>query len=1468
MSAQVHIGQDLEDIQTEALGFSALAGESKVRLLPSPWPSNSLPEPTSSLLSIAPGKGLLAAAGPEQLVIASTASVRQAFSSEEDGKNKSFTPQLSIAVPRVSQVAFSADENFLVISAETGGGFAIYNVSEIMQGNKQPASQIGTNGISVRALVPNPATDFAYFFSIITTKGQLMLANLNEKQLINGPQGPVIKDGASCVSWSKKGRQLVVGLGNGAAVQMTPDGLVKAEIPRPSNMEGDKHVSAISWLSNDEFLIVYTPTESTYETAPDSIFQLVTRDKGTSSYTFQKLLDPSPPFGLNRSPPFHFINRLYSFSADLSDFLIIASTCSPEIGLITKSQKPLVSEVPAEKITNTYTSTGLALDHRRAQLPYSEDMGDTSPIGVTIDLSSRDMVKRPIPGDELEESTTPLPALMVLNNEGLLSAWWIVYNDAVRQGTAYPGLVAVTSGPQAAVQTAASPATSTTRSGFGGPMSKPAAPAFGLSGTSSMSRPSPWGTPSNTGPAQTGGAAFGKPAFGQSSFGQPSFGQPAFGQASQPTSSFGQSSQPKPTFGSPSAMSGASGGSAFGSAGNLGNKASLWATSNKSGDSGEKPANQFGGTAAASFSPFAKLSDNKPAASPFSNISSSSPFTSVGQTQGGFSSANFGNNNSQNKPPGMTPEPSFGSTVDLGSTVSGSSFGQPSTLSSGLSAWGTPSTSSTAFGTQGATQPPTQNQEMEMGDDSVSTEKAATPSTNAFGLGSGGFRLDSAFKGDGTAKDDLPKPKDPGDGLFSMGLGDALQDAQKTPTTPIKKEPQEVKISEISTTPASPPKASQPTTTPAPPIEQEPLADVTDAPLPPDPTSAKFRAKQLEMNANMPPGVGGSKPTSGPAIEEPPRAEELPPLAGSPPVDLGEDSSQLSDVPDENLDQIRENSKEAPPGSTPAAKPGFSFTPESKPRQEFESKKSQQPSTTPSGFPKPAAANFPPSTSRPIASPRSPSPTRNFTTPAAPSGRPLVPPLGGSRPPSRPTSRNERPASRSSFFGASGARTPQPHAPSHLHQAIPKAPSPEPEISDLQDEEDERIRQLLATDIEPTLTLDPFIAHQDYAGLEAKTGLLGQMERTYRDINSMLDTLGLNARALRSWIEGQHQLSQDGGRDLADLDADATTTTNSDTAFDDWTLVELTDLRDIEDALSDELEHGRLTHVPAKASELAELQRESQRLRARARDVRTALEARADPAKVAAQRARPLSAEQGVQQGELRRAFAAFQTGLLEAEEGVSVLRAKLAEMGAAAEGGDAGRRGGGKVPTVEAVRRTIEKMTAMVEKRHSDVTVLEAQVRKVRKGMAGLSLDDGGSPRLGRREDESSSPFHTPPNSRGKSAALAGPPVSAGSSALFRTPEMRRSIMPGTYALDYSPSAGSASVHSSPMARRNLGASVLGASVRSNGSMATPRKKMSGVLEEDVQRFNQKTEGRKKLLGSLRAAVEKNGVRETKLDN
>lgn len=249
-------------ILSQALGFLSLAGEAKVRILPAPWPRDALPPPTSSLMSVASTKGLLAAAGPDSVVVASTDSVRQAFSAPGEAVDnvKPFAPQLTIPIGmRVSHVAFSADENFLVLTAETGGGLAVYEVASIMQGNTQPAFQMGTNGVALRALVPNPTPERAELFAAVTSNGDLMMANLKTQQFLSGPTQQVLKNGVSCVSWSTRGKQLVAGLGNGTCFQMTPEGEGKAEIPRPPGLEGDhhgKHEHETGHISSTDFASV------------------------------------------------------------------------------------------------------------------------------------------------------------------------------------------------------------------------------------------------------------------------------------------------------------------------------------------------------------------------------------------------------------------------------------------------------------------------------------------------------------------------------------------------------------------------------------------------------------------------------------------------------------------------------------------------------------------------------------------------------------------------------------------------------------------------------------------------------------------------------------------------------------------------------------------------------------------------------------------------------------------------------------------------------------------------------------------------------------------------------------------------------------------------------------------------------------------------------------------------------------
>jgi nucleoporin NUP159 len=201
-------------------------------------------------MSVASHKGLVAAAGPDVVIVATTESVRKAFEGPNtgDGNFKPFQPQLTLPMPmRISQLAFSADESYLVLAAEVGGGLAVYDVQALLQGSTQPAFELFTNGQAVRALVPNPTAEKGELFAVVTADGNLMMANLKERAFVTGSTGQVLKDGVSCLSWSTKGKQLVAGLGNGTAYQMTPEGVGKLDIPKPPGMDGNHHSKPLAF---------------------------------------------------------------------------------------------------------------------------------------------------------------------------------------------------------------------------------------------------------------------------------------------------------------------------------------------------------------------------------------------------------------------------------------------------------------------------------------------------------------------------------------------------------------------------------------------------------------------------------------------------------------------------------------------------------------------------------------------------------------------------------------------------------------------------------------------------------------------------------------------------------------------------------------------------------------------------------------------------------------------------------------------------------------------------------------------------------------------------------------------------------------------------------------------------------------------------------------------------------------------
>lgn len=1456
----------------------------------------------------------MAAAGPDAVYLSSTESARKAFSGDKTGDTefRAFEPQVKIPMPmRISHLAFTPDEQYLILSAEQGGGLAVYETQALLQGSSQAAFEISTSGESIRALIPNPMPELAEFCAVVTTNGNLLIANLKEKSLVSGPNGPVIRNQVACGAWSTKGKQLVAGLSDGTVVQMTPDGAEKAQIPKPSAF-GDVHVSSISWLENHVFLVIYT--ENAGE-PPASEFCIITRHTPPgqlASFNTRKLVDPVLPFG-NEKAPHHTVLRLRDYPPNIQDMLIVASTAHDGIGLLTRSKAPLSSDVPAESITNVFTTTEFTDDSKRAEVPSDPvEYTPTYPIGVSLDLSSKESVYRPIPQDEeYEQSPGPLPALWALNFSGVLSAWWVVYNDAIREGKTYPGM-AVAEG-----QTSAQPtAPAATPSAFG---SQAANTPFGGSSAFATTAPALAQPTAASNPFGGAAAASSTPTFGAPSFGAPS----ALG--GQPTAAFGQS-------------------------GGLGAKVSPWAKASAGGAAPAFGSPGFSSSAgpATGASTGGKVFGSAAPANPstgggFASFASKGGFGTLGGDSGGGSIFSK---------PSSSPSP-FGASASGQSVFGGggSAFGSgSSTFGSGTFGSRETSTNNTAF-------PP-----------SSSTPKEGS------GLGSTPFVLGTTFKADPASANDNEKPS--GKGGFGLGgFGLSLDDAASKPadannsskdedmdaqTTPVEQEKPKPSLfggsqpkekpgalfggqSQESTTPTSTPApskffstdstaskpnpfsgqasasspfgsasakpslfgsnndASKPKQSPNPfasmsSDKPNPFAAASqskpnpfslksekaetteaaeDAPLPPESTSKavypfgdssssstasaksaegykKAGDKASESGKGVPlpsDSSPGAKETSKDTDESsPPLSEQgtpvvedapLPPLTtkpkpeatssifgtnkAAPAVPDGSDSAESSsqhegsqsdaeepagEDEDEEGEGESEGSgidvaKDLSPNSTGAGQEqgttpqssfggmgGSTFSMVSRPEA------SQQQRTSLFGeinrsapvFAKPAPT-----------SPRSPSPVRGAVPPRmfpADGSRSVSAPgmasqiLGGSRP-------------QSSGHGAKTISTrlqPQDD-PNVVLQRQAKQRQAEQDVQGLEDDDFEHVQNLLDTEVPPSLDIGEFNAFNSVTADVHASTVAAQVEALYRDINGMLVTLGLNARALKGFIKGHEERRDEKTKD--DL-----------AKSDDWVLCEAEDLSLIlEEKLAPELEDGRLQDVDDTWDMCQGLVREMPKLRAKHQDVKRILGSVLDPDQAAAQRSMPLNAEQAAQQTELRQSYAQLIRLMTDAEGALTMLKTKLASLG-----GSSGKSAA--VPTVDAVMRTITKMTSAAEKRSGDLDVLESQMRKLR-----FNNSVGPPSREG-------SPFMTPPSNKRQSLLMS-------SSTQF-TPSPRKSLMSSVGSLN-----GSARATPGP----------------------SPRKKISGFTDEDKDVIRSKMQKRQAVLGRLRNKLMENGPKMSRYE-
>lgn len=395
----------------------------------------------------------------------------------------------------------------------------------------------------------------------------------------------------------------------------------------------------------------------------------------------------------------------------------------------------------------------------------------------------------------------------------------------------------------------------------------------------------------------------------------------------------------------------------------------------------------------------------------------------------------------------------------------------------------------------------------------------------------------------------------------------------------------------------------------------------------------------------------------------------------------------------------------------------------------------------------------------------------------------------------------------------------------------------EPTAGELEDEAIARVEALLAAPIEPSKDFPFFYTHTDYAGAVENTGIGGQIERVFRDVNAMIHTVGLNARSLGSFLDGQEVLRKAGERTVEDLDN-----------TDEWCLGDLPDLSRLLESIGKQLESGKLGDVRDKMEDISEEQKEALRLKAKTTEMKKQIQAHADPRQRAMRDAAPLPAETQAQQAELRQGVQRVQTLLSDVEQKMSMLRADMAALSTAKDGPTKGA----PVPTVEAVTNTILKMTSMVQQKSADIDILEAQIKRLPKGIASLRLDDDYEDDLASRLagnrllTNGSSPAATPP--RRPRMAANGDPL--GMSGMF-----------GTASRFQTPPSNRRSMRFTPQA------SGLGRSTGSLGASASARKKMSEVTSEEVEVYEARVQRRAKVLKALKGKVEGRGPKVVRVE-
>jgi hypothetical protein len=192
-------------------------------------------------------------------------------------------------------------------------------------------------------------------------------------------------------------------------------------------------VQGMYWIDSHNQLVIYNPlSHPSAEPVHEYQAYIVATPSDISTFepfSFEYTKLPGPPvdaFGNTALRPWFWFQQLHDWPPGITDLLICSVTAGSDIGLLGRGAET------SEK----WRVWTIEEENRRATVPYNMEKGEETIVaGMQLDFTAKKKLEKPLYPSEDPLECAPLPILWVLNTEGQLAGWNVMYVSGMKEGT-------------------------------------------------------------------------------------------------------------------------------------------------------------------------------------------------------------------------------------------------------------------------------------------------------------------------------------------------------------------------------------------------------------------------------------------------------------------------------------------------------------------------------------------------------------------------------------------------------------------------------------------------------------------------------------------------------------------------------------------------------------------------------------------------------------------------------------------------------------------------------------------------------------------------------------------------------------------------------------------------------------------------------------------------------------------------